>query len=191
MALSTTAPEAISASPESPALARKPKAEPRSIFQQSVHLLAVAILATACYFLISRFVLQSVQVVGRSMVPTLYDSQHYLLNRWIYHLHAPRHGDVVVLRDPSDNLFSVKRIIATPGDALYLKNGSVFLNGCKLSETYLTPGTPTYTESKYRGQLILCGEGQYFLLGDNRNNSIDSRTYGPVPRGNILGPIIR
>ena len=191
MALSTTAPEAISASPESPALARKPKAEPRSIFQQSVHLLAVAILATACYFLISRFVLQSVQVVGRSMVPTLYDSQHYLLNRWVYHLHAPRHGDVVVLRDPSDNGLSVKRIIAAPGDSICLKDGSVFLNGRKLSETYLARGTPTFSESNDRDQLIRCGKDQYFLLGDNRLNSVDSRAYGLVPRGNILGPIIR
>jgi signal peptidase I len=97
---------------------------------------------------------------------------------------------VVVLRDPSDNGLSVKRIIAAPGDSIFLKNGSVYVNGRKLSEAYLAPGTPTFTESKYRDQLILCGQDQYFLLGDNRQNSIDSRTYGPVPRGNILGPII-
>jgi signal peptidase I len=190
MALPTTALESISASPASLSQARKPRAEPRSFLQQSVQLLAVAVLATASYFLISRFVLQSVKVVGRSMVPTLYDSQHYLLNRWVYHLHAPRPGDVVVLRDPSDNGLSVKRIIAAPGDSIFLKNGSVYVNGRKLSEAYLAPGTPTFTESKYRDQLILCGQDQYFLLGDNRQNSIDSRTYGPVPRGNILGPII-
>jgi signal peptidase I len=125
------------------------------------------------------------------MVPTLQDSQHYLLNRWVYHLHAPRHNDVVVLRDPSDNGFSVKRVIATPGESIYLKDGSVYLNGCKLAEAYLVPGTPTFTDSDYRDKLILCGKDQYFLLGDNRLNSIDSRAYGPVPRRNILGPIIR
>jgi signal peptidase I len=149
------------------------------------------VLAAASYFLISQFLLQSVRVVGRSMVPTLYDSQHYLLNRWVYHIHVPRHSDVVVLRDPSDNGFSVKRIIATPGDSIHLQDGSVYVNGCKLNEAYLAPGTPTFTESRAQDQVILCGKDQYFLLGDNRQNSIDSRAYGLVPRKNILGPIIR
>jgi signal peptidase I len=190
-AMRTTATGTVSASPASFPLAPTIVAEPRSILRQSIQFLVVALLATVCYFLISKFVLQSVTVVGRSMVPTLYDSQHYLLNRWIYYVHAPRHSDVVVLRDPSDNGFSVKRIIATPGDSIYLKDGGVYVNGCKLREAYLAPGTPTFTDSKYRDQLILCGKDQYFLLGDNRLNSVDSRAYGPVPRRNILGPIIR
>ena len=181
----------ISAFPSSLLRARKARAEPQSILRQSFQCLAMLVLAAASYFLISQFLLQSVRVVGRSMVPTLYDSQHYLLNRWVYHIHTPRHSDVVVLRDPSDNGFSVKRIIATPGDSIRLKDGSVYVNGCKLNEAYLAPGTPTFTDSKYRDQLILCGKEQYFLLGDNRLNSVDSRTYGPVPRANILGLIIR
>jgi signal peptidase I len=147
-------------------------------------------MAVASYFVISHFLLQSVKVVGRSMVPTLYDSQCYLLNRWVYYVRSPRQSDIVVLRDPSDNGYSVKRVIAAPGDSIYLKDGSVYLNGCKLKESYLTPGTPTFTDAKYRDQLILCGRDQFFLLGDNRMNSIDSRTYGPVPRRNILGPIV-
>lgn len=190
-AMPITNSESISACPASLPLPRKARVDPRSILRQSFQLLAVLVLAAASYFLISQFLLQSVKVVGRSMVPTLFDSQHYLLNRWVYRIHAPRHSDVVVLRDPSDNGFSVKRIIAAPGDSIYLKDGSVYLNGCKLNEAYLAPGTPTFTDSKYRDQLILCGKDQYFLLGDNRLNSVDSRTYGPVPRRNILGPIIR
>jgi signal peptidase I len=147
-------------------------------------------MAVASYFFISHFVLQSVKVVGRSMVPSLYDSQHYLLNRWIYYVRSPRQSDIVVLRDPSDNGYSVKRVIAAPGDSIYLKDGNVYVNGCKLRETYLAPGTPTFTDTKHHDQLILCGKGQYFVLGDNRMNSIDSRNYGPVPRQNILGPIV-
>jgi len=187
----TTNSGSITACPGTFPPARKARIEPRSILRQGVQCLAVLVLSAASYFLISQFLLQSVTVVGRSMVPTLYDSQHYLLNRWVYHIHAPRHSDVVVLRDPSDNGFSVKRIIATPGDSIRLKDGSVYVNGCKLNEAYLAPGTPTFTDSKYRDQLILCGKEQYFLLGDNRLNSVDSRTYGPVPRANILGLIIR
>jgi signal peptidase I len=151
----------------------------------------VLVFAAASYFLISQFLVQSVKVVGRSMVPTLYDSQHYLLNRWVYHIHAPRHSDVVVLRDPSDNGLSVKRVIALPGDTIQLKDGRVYLNGCELNESYLAPGTPTFPELRKGDQVILCGKDQYFLLGDNRQNSVDSRAYGPVPRSNILGPIIR
>jgi signal peptidase I len=190
-AMPTTDSGPISACPGSLPRARAARAAPQSILRQSFQCLAVLVFAAASYFLISQFLLQSVKVVGRSMVPTLYDSQHYLLNRWVYHVHAPRHSDVVVLRDPSDNGLSVKRIIATPGDSVHLKDGSVYVNGCKLNEVYLAPGTPTFTDSKNRDQLVLCGKDQYFLLGDNRQNSIDSRAYGLVPRRNILGPIIR
>jgi len=163
----------------------------RSLLKQVFQCLALTVLAAGSYLVISHFFLQSVKIVGRSMLPTLSDSQQYLLNRWVYHFRAPQSSDVVVLRDPSDNGFSVKRIIATPGDSVYLKDGSVYLNGRKLDETYLVPGTRTFSDANSPDQLILCGKDQYFLLGDNRGNSIDSRTYGPVPRGNILGPIIR
>jgi signal peptidase I len=189
-AMPTTDPEFISVSPDLLPLPRKARRPVRSILRQSWQFLAVGGMAVACYFFISHFLLQTVKVVGRSMVPSLYDSQHYLLNRWIYYVRPPRQSDIVVLRDPSDNGYSVKRVIAAPGDSIYLKDGAVYVNGCKLRETYLTPGTPTFTESKYHDQLILCGKGQYFVLGDNRTNSIDSRTYGPVPRQNILGPIV-
>jgi signal peptidase I len=179
--------------PAGPVIAAGGRARRKSglpVLRQAFQCLALAILAISSYFIISQFLLQSVKVVGRSMVPTLSDSQHYLLNRWVYYFHSPRHSDIVVLRDPIDNGFSVKRVVATPGESVYLKNGSVYVNGCKLHEPYLAPGTPTFTDSTYRGQLILCGKDQFFLLGDNRQNSIDSRTYGPVPRKNILGPII-
>jgi signal peptidase I len=189
-AMPTTDPESISANPNLFPLARKGRSPVQSILRQIWQFMVVGGLAVVSYFVISHFFLQSVKVVGRSMVPTLCDSQHYLLNRWIYFVRPPRQSDIVVLRDPSDNGFSVKRVIAAPGDSIYLKDGNVYLNGSKLTETYLAPGTPTFTDSKYRDQLILCGKGQFFVLGDNRLNSIDSRAYGPVPRANILGPIV-
>ena len=186
----TTDPEFISVNRDLYPLDRKARTPVQSILQQSWQYLVVGVMAVASYFIISHFFLQSVKVVGRSMAPTLYDSQHYLLNRWIYYVRSPRQSDIVVLRDPSDNGYSVKRVVAAPGDSIYLKDGSVYVNGRKLKEEYLAPGTPTFTDSKYRDQLILCGKDQFFLLGDNRQNSIDSRTYGLVPRRNILGPIV-
>lgn len=186
-----TNPKSIAAGPALRSPPRPTRKHSPSVLRQISQFLAVTAMAVVSYFVISHFVLQSVNVVGRSMMPTLYDSQHYLLNRWIYHVHAPQRSDVVVLRDPSDNGFSVKRVVAAPGDSIYLKDGNVYLNGCKLDEPYLAPHTPTFTDSKFKDQLVLCGKDQYFLMGDNRLNSIDSRTYGPVPRRNILGPLIR
>jgi signal peptidase I len=184
-------PGSATASPTLQLVTRRVAKPRRSVLRQAGQLLSVALMAAASYLAISHFVLQSVKVVGRSMVPTLYDSQHYLLNRWIYHVRPPHQSDIVVLRDPVDNGFSVKRVIATPGDSIYLSDGSVYLNGRKLEEPYLAPRTPTFTDSKYKDQLILCGKDQFFLLGDNRLNSVDSRAYGPVPRQNILGPLVR
>jgi signal peptidase I len=189
-AMPTVDPESISANRHVFPLPSKAKVPGRSLLTQSGQCLALVAMAVASYFVISHFLLQSVKVVGRSMVPTLHDSQHYLLNRWVYYLRSPRQSDIVVLRDPNDNGYSVKRVIAAPGDSIYLKEGCVYVNGHKLNETYLAPGTPTFTDSKCHDQLILCGKDQFFVLGDNRLNSVDSRVYGPVPRQNILGPIV-
>jgi len=152
---------------------------------------AIVVLAAACYFLISHFFLQSVKVVGISMVPTLQDSQRYLLNRWVLFFRAPHRDDIVVLRDPSDNGFSVKRIVAVAGDSIQLNHGHVFVNGRQLDEPYLAQATSTFPSPTNERQTFRCSTNEFFVLGDNRPRSIDSRVYGPVPRGNILGLIIR
>ncbi|HVM49532.1 MAG TPA: signal peptidase I [Candidatus Acidoferrum sp.] len=162
-----------------------------SLLRQAFQISSFFLLVVCSYLLISHFLLQTVKVVGRSMNPTLSDSQRCLLNLWIYRFHDPQRSEIVVLRDPGDNGFSVKRIVARPGDSVYLKDGSVYLNGCKLDEPYLAPNTPTFSNSNFKDQLIVCGKDQYYLLGDNRLNSVDSRSYGPVPRANLLGPLMR
>ena len=153
--------------------------------------LALILCALLSYYLISHYLVQSVRVVGMSMVPTLHDSQFYLLNRWVLHLRAPQRSEIVVLRDPLDGGFAVKRVIGIAGDSIYLNDGQVYLNGQKLTESYLPMGTLTFPISRTRDQLFKCRPGQYFVLGDNRGNSLDSRTYGPVSRRDILGLIVR
>lgn len=161
-----------------------------SFLRQIYHLLALTGLAMASYAFISHFVLQSVEVVGVSMVPTLHNADHYLLNRWIYFVRAPKRGDLVVIKDPTDGGYAVKRIVAVAGETISFKGGRVYISGRKLTEPYLTPGTETFTPSGAEGQ-VACGKDRYFVMGDNRGNSFDSRAYGPIPRQNILGVIIR
>jgi len=149
----------------------------------------LAVLSAASYFLFSQFVVRSVQVSGVSMVPTLRDGDQYMLNKWAFFFRAPQRGDVVVIKDPEDHGFDVKRIIATAGDAVHFKDGAVYVNNEKLAEPYLTAGTTTPTFSQMKEQLIWVGKDRYFVLGDNRWNSADSRFFGAVPRENILGLI--
>jgi len=94
------------------------------------------------------------------------------------------------LRDPLDNGFSVKRIVAAGGDSVYLKDGAIYVNGQLMQESYLAAGTKTFASVTVREQFFRCAPNQYFVLGDNRGNSIDSRAYGPVPKQNILGLIV-
>ncbi len=153
--------------------------------------LLITILAVGSYLFVSHFLVQSVRVVGLSMAPTLADSQVYLLNRWVFHLRAPRPTEVVVIRDPTDGSLSVKRVVAVGGDSVQVKEGCIFLNGKKLQESYLPTGTPTFPLPLVQEQSFKCGADQYFVLGDNRNLSLDSRVYGPISRHNILGLVIR
>lgn len=151
--------------------------------------MVMASLAYGCFQLSQRYVVQSVRVDGASMLPTLTDSNCYLLNRVVYQFREPRPMDIVVLRDPEDRGYAVKRIVAKPGDSVYVKGGQIFVNGTLLSEPYLEPGTKTFPSSRYSAEFWICGAHQYFVLGDNRNDSADSRVYGAVPQQYILGMV--
>lgn len=151
----------------------------------------LTVCGSVCYLLITHFVFMSVQVDGRSMVPTLEDSGHYWLNRLAYTRSEPRQSDIIALKDPRDDTLVVKRIIATPGQSVYLYKGKVYVNGKLLDEPYLMNKTYTFAAERKSGDKFVCvGKDEYFVMGDNRNNSTDSRTFGTVQRQNILGKVI-
>jgi signal peptidase I len=162
----------------------------RHFLKQLGILAVIAMLSLACYYSVSRCLVQTIEVVGESMIPTLHPGNHYILNRWAYHNAAPARGDVVVICDPADRGYSVKRIVALGGESVHFVDGKVIVNGEVLKEPYLKPGTYTFTYAKAREQFITCGEDQYFVLGDNRAASIDSRAYGTVCRKDVLGKVM-
>lgn len=158
--------------------------------QQALVLLFIALFSVPAYFLASRYIVTAVIIQGRSMAPTLMDGDRYYLNRWRYLFLAPQRGDVVVIKDPGHGDFAVKRIVGRPYDWLNLKDGLLYVNGKRLDEPYLSSDTRTDVPDRTE-KWIQLGRDQYFLLGDNRANSEDSRFYGVIHRKNIVGMLIK
>lgn len=160
-------------------------------FVECFSILALSGLATLSFLGISHFIFQSLQVQGPSMYPTLINANIYWCNRLAYELHDPRPGDIVAIKDPANPGFDVKRIIAVPTQSVYISNGKVYVDGQLLREPYLPPHVYTFAYERKPDELWCLAPGQFFVMGDNRGNSCDSRTFGPIPRKLILGRVIR
>jgi signal peptidase I len=158
-------------------------------WRQTFQFMAIAVLGFASYLIFSRYVIQTVEVIGGSMQPTLRNSDRCLLNRWVYHVREPHRFEVVVLKDPAGG-YAVKRIIGMGGDSIHIEHGAVFVNGNKLSEPYLPAKTPTFPIGQGNTATFTLEPGRYFVMGDNRLNSADSREYGAIPRSSILGAVV-
>ena len=148
----------------------------------------VVVLALILYIGIS-FAVQAVHVEGLSMWATLDDNDYLIANKIDYRLHAPQRGDIIILRPPSTNSTDfIKRIIALPGEKLLIRDGVVYINGHKLDEPYLPDewtSQNNWPENGTDGTVIPPNE--YFVMGDNRNRSQDSRFFGPISRDRIDG----
>lgn len=120
------------------------------------------------------------RIDGSSMYPTLQDGEYLIINNVTYLLDEPQQGDIVVFRHPRNELNLIKRVVGLPGDNVRIENGTVWVNGEQISEPYVAD-TPSYS-----GNWDV-PEGSYFVLGDNRNNSSDSHSWGFLPEENLLG----
>lgn len=137
----------------------------------------------------NKFFFTIVRVNGTSMAPTLSDGDLYILNRLAYHVRDPRIGEVVVFHDPDDSLLSIKRVVGIPGDTLMIRDGVVYRNNEPITEPYLEKNTRTFVMETGKNDVVRLQANEFFLLGDNRDNSLDSRYYGGVSKQAILGVI--
>jgi signal peptidase I len=145
------------------------------------------LLAFAIAIFIVIFVVQPVKVEGTSMQPRLVDQERIFVNRFIYRFKDIRRGDVVVFWYPRDRSKSfIKRVLGIPGDRVEIRFGTVFVNGAKIVEPYLNPD---YMDLKSYAPVTV-PPSQYFVLGDHRNSSNDSRSWGFVEHDLIYGKAI-
>lgn len=135
------------------------------------------------------FVAQFHKVSGNSMVPTYHNGDYLITEKVSYRFRNPKHGEVVVLKNPRDESQDfIKRVIAIPGDTLEIRNNTVYLNNQPLTEPYLPEGIPTPSGAFITEEIpIKVASNQYFVLGDNREHSSDSREWGPVTKEELIG----
>jgi signal peptidase I len=160
--------------------------------------------AIAIVLAIKAWVVNPYRIPSSSMEPTLHCarpgsgcearfSDRVLANRFIYHFRKPHRGDIIVFKTPPQAVQRcgaggtfVKRLIALPGETWQEKNGYIYINGNKLIEPYVKPDRRD-TATSYPPRKI--PKGMYFMMGDNRTQSCDSREWGPVPRKNLIGEV--
>lgn len=148
------------------------------------------VIALAIFVVMYRFLFQPHQVSGSSMYDNFLDGEYVLTDKISYRFHLPTRGDVVVFKAPKNEDYDyIKRVIGLPGDRVRIESGKVFVNDQLFDESgYLA--SDIYTRAGYyakEGLSVMVPPDNYFVMGDNRNNSSDSRDWGPVPMINIVG----
>jgi signal peptidase I len=168
-----------------------PEKEPSSArlwFSEARSLVRDFLFAAATALLIVIFVVQPVKVEGTSMLPRLHDGERIFINKFIYQVESIKRGDIVVFwypKNPSQSF--IKRVIGVPGDEIRITNGKLYINNQYVPEPYLSP---EYTANVMPNRYWIVEEHHYFVMGDNRDASNDSRAWGLVPEKYIYGKAI-
>jgi len=166
--------------PETPA-GQAPAAPAPSRLRLLLREILETILLTAIIYAAVNFATGRFRVEGDSMQPNLHPEQYVLVDKVSYRLGQPRRGDIVVFQYPlATERDFIKRVIGLPGETVSVSGGAVSINGQPLNEPYIA-APPAYNNT------WTLGPDQYFVLGDNRNNSSDSHNWGPLNRQYLIG----
>jgi len=187
--------------PEADAPPQTPPPRPSSTrwIREGIIVVVVAVLVAV---LLRTFVVQTFFIPSGSMEPTLQIGDRILVNKLSYHLHGVNRGDIVVFsRPPAENCGGpevndlVKRVVGLPGDVISLSRGYVYIDGKRLNESWLPATEQGITSAGPEGNAANLAHpyhipaNQYFVMGDNRNDSCDSRYWGPIKRSLIVGKV--
>jgi signal peptidase I len=165
-----------------PVIASRSRA--RSLLRSWARDLAISLAVSAFIIL---FLYQPVKVEGTSMLPGLQDQERIFINKFVYRFESVARGDVVVFRYPRDPAKSyIKRVIGVPGDHILIERGRVYVNGRRLTESYVPRD---FIDGHSYPELVV-PEHSYFVLGDHRSMSNDSREFGPVDESYIYGKAV-
>lgn len=170
--------------PQQPPYSGKP---PESAYET----LRTIVLVLLAAFLVRSFIAQPFVVQGRSMEPNFHHQDYLVVDKVKYRLDNPQRGDIIVFKAPEDMTQNyIKRVIGLPGEKVTIENESVKINDEPLAEQYIPSLTPSDLSSTRFFLEKTLGEHEYFVLGDNRDHSSDSRSWGALPDTNIIGRVL-
>ena len=166
----------------------------KKIIDFTLELVKVVVISLIIIFPIRFFIIQPFYVKGASMEPSFYDNEYLIIDEISYRVEEPKRGDVIVFRYPRNpQEYFIKRIVGLPKENIQVKEGNVYIyngynpNGFMIEEDYLKDGISTYSS---HSEMIELSEDEYYVLGDNRTSSQDSRSFGSVNKSFIIGRVL-
>lgn len=154
-------------------------------------ILETVVFIGSLFIVVYLFIMQPNQVKGASMDPTFNTGDYIFTSKVTYKFRGYNRGDVVVFKSPKNpDIEYIKRIIGLPGDKVMVKDSEVYVNGIKLTESYISAKTNLWENGfSKNGEEITVPDGDLFVMGDNRPRSSDSREFGPVPEETVIGQV--
>lgn len=172
----------------------------RNVFQKVgatfLDLIETMAISFSIFLVVYLFFLQPHQVNGQSMVPNFQDGEHVLTDKVSYKVREPQRGEIIVFHAPPDahcpegtGCDFIKRILGVPGDTVEVKENAVWVNGSKLPEPYIPTDFPILPGNATKGKSVYLDLNEFFVSGDNRPYSSDSRTWGAITKNDIIGRV--